>query len=162
MIEYIENLGSELQLQLLAERRRFEQRQIQVRVARTDQRVAAQAAKVLSARYARRRAAVARWVQSARDLERRKVQEIVGRVSACIRIADDVGSRKEFARAVVVVKQVHVKRAPASQREDPVQLPAVAEFRVALQESRNLIAERPHQPMPHVEIRIASLLVRPE
>src|SRR6266404_5453708 len=113
MIEYIEDFGSELQLKLFAERRRLEQRQVQIRIARTDQRVATQATKVLGARYARRRAAVSVRVQRARDLERRQVQEIVRRVSSRVWVADAVGARAEFACAVVVVKQVDVKWTPA-------------------------------------------------
>src|SRR5438093_4166482 len=98
-MEYAEHFGPDLKLQLLAERRRLEQRQIEICVPGTYQRVPAQASEVLRARSARGCAAVACRVQRARDLERRQVQEVVGRVRAGERIADEVRARKELPRA---------------------------------------------------------------
>src|ERR1041384_6527645 len=147
MIYHVEHFGSELKLQLLAEGRCFEQRQVQIRVTRTDQRIAAEAPEVLRSGQAGSCAAVARRVQSAGYFEGRQVQEIVRCVSARIRVSHDVRAREEFACAVVVVKQIDVKRAPRAQCEDPIKLPAVAELRIALPKSWNVISERPHQPV---------------
>ncbi len=117
---------------------------------------------MLRAWQAGTRAAVAVRIQRARDLEGRQVQEVVGAVSPGVRIADDVRPRKELAGSVVVIEQVDVEWAPATQCKHAVQLPSLADSRIPLPKVRQLITGSPDEPMPDVEIRIRALLIGPE
>src|SRR5207237_4430878 len=109
-----------------SEARRREDGEVEVSVAGARERVASEASEVLRARNAGGGAAVARRVERAGHTEGREVQKELRRVRGRERVADEVGAREEFARAVVVVEEVDVERAGRSECEDAAHLPVLA------------------------------------
>ena len=69
---------------------------------------------------ARSSTAVARRIKRARHFECRQVDESVRRARACVRIADEIRSRKKLAGVVVIVKQRQVKRIATANGNDRV------------------------------------------
>jgi hypothetical protein len=85
-------------------------------------------------------------------LKGREVQKpfVAGR--ARVGVADEVWAREELARAVVVVEEVQVERIPRAERDDAVQLPAVAEARVLLPEVRHVVVQGGDEAVAVVEV----------
>src|SRR5205085_3239513 len=106
MIEEIENLCAQLEFDALVQRRRLKDREIEVAITRPNQRVAAQTPEVHRARQTRGGAAIARRVECAGHFEGGEIQETIWPARTGEGIADQIGAREEFARAVVVVEQV--------------------------------------------------------
>src|SRR6185503_12704661 len=110
MIEDVEDLGSQLNFQLLSDVRVFEDREVDVVITRTAQGIATKRTEMPGAGNARTGAAVARGIKRARHFEGRQVDKPIRRACARIRITDEIGSREKLAGVVVVVKQRQVKR----------------------------------------------------
>ena len=130
MIEDVEDLGSQLNFQLLSDVRVFEDREVDVVITRATQGIATKRTKMPGAGNARTGAAIARRIKCAGNFEGRQVDELIRRACACIRITDDIGSREKLARVVVIVKQRQVKRIAGANGDDRVELPAFAETRM--------------------------------
>src|SRR5690348_5342161 len=132
MVENVEDLSAELKAQFLREFRVFEDREVDVVITGPAQGVATERSEMPRSGNARSGTAVTRRIERARHLESSKVDELVRRVCAGVRITDEIGSRKKLPRVVVIIKQRQVERISAADRHNRVQLPTVAETRVRL------------------------------
>src|ERR1700681_592682 len=99
---------------MLCDRCRLEHREVKIAVVWSDQRVASEAAKMLCSGNTGCRARIARPVEGARNLERRQVQKVVWSGRPRVGVANEIRSREEFARTIVVIKEVEMEWAPAS------------------------------------------------
>src|SRR5689334_7277305 len=136
MVEDIEDLRSQLYSQLLRELRVLEDREVDVVISRTTQRVSTERTEVPGAGNTRSSTPIAGRIERARHFESTEVDELIGRVRARVRISDQIGPREQLAGVVVIVKQRQVKRITAADRHDRIQLPTTTEPRMRFSEIR--------------------------
>ena len=152
MIEDVEDFGAQLQAQFFRDVSVFEDREVDVVITGTTQRVTAERAKVPGAGNARSSTAVAGRIKCARHFECREVDETIRRACAGVRIADEIGSREKLAGVVVVIEQRQMKRIPAPHRHNRIQLPALAETGMGFGEVWNTVADRSDEAMAAIKV----------
>src|SRR5690349_19000776 len=139
MVEDVEDFRAQLHPQLLGKLRVLEDREVDIVITRTTQSVTTERTKVPGAGNTRSGTAIARRVERTRHLESAEVDELIRRVRARVRIADQIRPREKLSRVVVIVKQRQVKRIAAADRHDRVQLPTATKPRMRLSEIRQRI-----------------------
>src|SRR6185369_5930161 len=120
MIEDVEDLGSELNTQLLCNVRVFEDREIDVGITWPTQCVSTQRTEMPRAGNTRPGTSIAGRIKRAWHFERRQINEVVRRARSGVRITDEIGPREKLARVVVIIKQRQVKRIASANRHDRV------------------------------------------
>src|SRR5215813_696021 len=103
-------------------------------------------------RNAGSRAAVSGRIKRARHLEGRQIDEPVRSVRPCVGVANNVRPRKELAGVVVIIEQRQMKRIATPQRDNCVQLPAVAEAGVGFSEVWNTVTGRSDKSMTAIKV----------
>src|SRR5437868_10546534 len=104
MIEDVEDFRAQLKSQFLGDVSVFEDRNVDVAITWSAQRVSTKRSEMPRARNTRSSTAVTRWIQRARHLEGRQIDEPVRRTRARIRITDEIGSREKLTGVVVIIK----------------------------------------------------------